>query len=238
MFQYIFDTNLYQINKLDLLILLKKFIKINNLEYYLENNIIPDKLEFIIRDRQRAINTRIYEISRLLAHDNNPLDLNNGNYLDIGCDTGDISESIGKFLNIKNICGLDIKNNLKTNIEFKILDQNNIINYPDNYFSLITIFQVLHHIKPEYLDKLYSEIIRVLKKQGYLIIRDHDFNNNSELIILEHKLYNNNFPEIYLLKSESDWIKYFSGKFNLIYKKYNPKNNPTGYFMALFKLNN
>ena len=49
-------------------------------------------------------------------------------------------------------------------------DSNASMEFPNNYFDLITSFGVLHHI-PD-VSKVFSELSRVLAPGGYLLIRE------------------------------------------------------------------
>ena len=125
-------------------------------------------------------------------------------YLDIGC--GDLKKTlkIKKFLNLKkeNVHGTDLKTwgpykenkfNLNINFEFIV---NNKLNYDDNTFDLITCIYTLHHV--EKLELFLKEINRVLKKNGRLILIEHDVVSDYDriIIVLEHLLYITIFEKI------------------------------------------
>jgi ubiquinone/menaquinone biosynthesis C-methylase UbiE len=61
--------------------------------------------------------------------------------------------------------------------------------YDDNYFDIVTVLQVLHHV--ENCKNLIDEIKRVVKPEGYIILREHDLRNNisKEAIDLTHLIY-------------------------------------------------
>jgi len=96
-----------------------------------------------------------------------------GNFLDIGCAFGFLVKEAEK--NFKNTYGCDIskyalnqakKNSSKSN--FKIVDLDKSLPYPDNYFDLITALDVLEHTKN--FSKNLEKISKKLKKNGYLIV--------------------------------------------------------------------
>ena len=58
------------------------------------------------------------------------------------------------------------------------------INLPNNNTDLILCNLSLHHIKD--FDKMLSEIIRILKPNGYIIIYEHDKINNKQIELLDY----------------------------------------------------
>ena len=122
---------------------------------------------------------------------------NNLIYLDIGCGSGKKTMFFSKYLNIKkeNIHGTDIKtwgpyqkNKNKLPFKFKYIE-NNILDYNDHSFDIITCILTLHHV--ENLDILIKEIYRILKHNGILILIEHCvYNDNDRIIInIQHLLY-------------------------------------------------
>ena len=65
------------------------------------------------------------------------------------------------------------------------------MDFDDETFDVVTCFQVLHHVNLSELNRTISELYRVLKKGGILIIREHDcIDDNVRLLIdIEHTLY-------------------------------------------------
>jgi ubiquinone/menaquinone biosynthesis C-methylase UbiE len=121
----------------------------------------------------------------------------NMKYLDIGCGDGTITRGIAKYFNLdpNNVYGVDVKswsgkeNQCQVQHMYYIDETNNKLPYQDNHFDFITCFQVLHHAK--HYTELINEIKRVLKPNGYLILREHDLNNGltKELIDFEHLIH-------------------------------------------------
>jgi len=104
-------------------------------------------------------------------------DLRNKKILDIGC-------GFGAFLiyalekGAKEVSGMEVseqdlktaKNSLKS--KNVILKEGSAINlpFPDNYFDTVVSFEVLEHIPKNTELKMFSEISRVLKKEGILYL--------------------------------------------------------------------
>ena len=178
----------------------------------------------------------------------------NFSYLDYGGGDGSITSSIGKFLNLnkENTISLDVEDwfgnkpeILKDNVTYVI--SNGILPFQDNHFSLITAFQVLHHV--ENIKKQLNELNRIIIKGGLLLIREHDRTDDcSELLMdIEHAIFevlvkeppNNTFLQEYeaYYKSSDEWtnLLYSVGFKHITYiGSYNNKN-PTNYYYALYQ---
>lgn len=97
------------------------------------------------------------------------------NALDLGCGDGStlkLLESLG----FDRIIGVD-KINLKNKIKSSKINffRSDIINFLKNVnkdkYDLITIFDVLEHIKPKYIEEILKSCFNSLKDGGYLIIQ-------------------------------------------------------------------
>lgn len=118
------------------------------------------------------------------------------NYLDMGSNMGTITVEFGKKLNLgpTNIHGIDVETFTSQKIvpiqgfTFNYYDGVSIP-YENDYFDIVTCTMVLHHIKN--VDLVVDEINRVMKKNGILIIKEHDVECESIewLVYLEHILY-------------------------------------------------
>lgn len=104
-------------------------------------------------------------------------DLEGKNVLDFGCGAG--RDLIAISVTCANIYGIDLlQSNISAAIkkfsdsnlvaEFKQLDENNAIQYENNFFDFIMSNGVLHHIKD--VDFVMSELYRVIKPGGIMYI--------------------------------------------------------------------
>jgi ubiquinone/menaquinone biosynthesis C-methylase UbiE len=120
-------------------------------------------------------------------------------YLDIGCGNQKTTYNIGKNLGLdqKNIHGVDFENFAETKynpnknkINFKLLTKNYTkLPYKTNSMSLISMFNVLHHVDDHH--KMMKEITRILKPNGLLMIIEPDVMDFVDFMIVdvEHLLY-------------------------------------------------
>jgi 2-polyprenyl-3-methyl-5-hydroxy-6-metoxy-1,4-benzoquinol methylase len=187
----------------------------------------------------------------------------NGTVLDVGCLDENLSKQIfiklngGIFRNcIKNMHGIDIKNwsggpghiadhnkDKNASLTFNTVE-NEYSTYPysDNKFSLITCFNVLHHIEnPEFL---ISELYRVTAHGGYVIIKEHDIRNENEAklcymshIIRQHILSDNRSSSVKCwFKNKHMWNKlYKKHKFVVLSHFYQKNSSLRSYSTILQK---
>jgi ubiquinone/menaquinone biosynthesis C-methylase UbiE len=121
----------------------------------------------VIKMFEKAIILNKNNIISLL--ENNP----NAKLLDLGCDNGDWSIVLAKHVGTKKVYGIDIIHKelitaKKNGLIVKKSDLNKKIPFNNNFFDVIHANQVIEHISD--LDKFLSEIYRVLKPGGYVII--------------------------------------------------------------------
>lgn len=110
--------------------------------------------------------------------------------LEVGCNIGNqlkIFEDIG----FKKLFGIDINikslKKAKKNINLNIIESSGFdIPFKDNYFNLVFTNNVLIHIHPKNLDKIFDEIYRVSNK--YIFGFEY-FNN--KLIEIKYRNYKN-----------------------------------------------
>ncbi len=116
-------------------------------------------------------------------------------YLDIGCADGSITAAIGESLGLgkDHIFGCDVRDlppedEMMKRFQFKHYD-GVTLPYCDGSFDVITVFMVLHHI-PE-IEPFLKEIVRVLRRNGVLIIREHNCTPENVRIFLDvqHGMY-------------------------------------------------
>lgn len=142
-------------------------------------------------------------------------------YLDIGCSDGLLTVKIGKLLKLKpdQIYGIDIPEFASEPIkptkgfQFTQYSANDVkLPFSDNTFDLITMLQVLHHVKNPY--EMLMEIKRILKPNGILFLREHDRNSKEMdiLIHLQHLFYSQ-------ISHKVDYDRYISTKFERYFSK-------------------
>ena len=140
----------------------------------------------------------------------------NPKYLDIGCGDGRKTVSISELLKIPNgnVYGTDInfwgpyKKNRNLPFEFKFILDDGKLDFPNNSFDIISCVLTLHHI--ENLPNILSEIKRVLKPNGFLLLIEHDNYTHFDAMIIEmqHTLF------AFFYDNNKDYIK------NPLYSKY------------------
>jgi len=115
----------------------------------------------------------------------------NFNYLDLGCSEGKITKAIisALSLNRDQAFACDIFDQ-KPDPEFTFsLNTVSTLPYADNQFDFITLFMSAHHFS--HVDDIFKEIRRVIKPDGYILIREHDCNSkdDSTFYNILHALY-------------------------------------------------
>jgi ubiquinone/menaquinone biosynthesis C-methylase UbiE len=104
--------------------------------------------------------------------------------LDLGCGDGSTAYFFRKNFPLAKIQGLDVSEKSVSeaekkelsNCSFKLYDGENI-EYPDHAFDLVFIACVMHHIDAQLHYKILKECARVLKKEGYIYIFEHNPGN-------------------------------------------------------------
>jgi len=99
-----------------------------------------------------------------------PLNAQNGKILDLGCG------SFPLFLNsldFREKYGIDKCINIRlanTSLIEQNIEESPFLPFDSNFFDIVTLLAVTEHIAPDKLDMLISEIYRILKRKGVLII--------------------------------------------------------------------
>ena len=101
----------------------------------------------------------------------------NQSIFDVGCGNGAFLFLLATFREPKKLYGVDVsENNLSIvkNIfpNTKYNKVNNISDWPKENFNVITVIDVLHHIKPEEQHEFINKILNKIKPGGTLIIKD------------------------------------------------------------------
>jgi ubiquinone/menaquinone biosynthesis C-methylase UbiE len=113
----------------------------------------------------------------------------------LGSNSGYICFLIGEFNDVNEVVGFDINQkalnfgnvdirkrfseNIANKVKFKYSNLTNI-NCEDNYFDSIVTYHTLEHIFQKDLNRVVSEMCRILKQNGYVIISipyEHAFNS-------------------------------------------------------------
>lgn len=137
--------------------------------YHQEN--VPPEQKHLIKDDIKRVK-RILEL---------PF---GGSVLDVGCSDGTVTVEIAKKWNCKKVIGVDISpsaikeaktrlQKLKPSLRRKMLFLQGFIeelNFPDNYFDTISACETLEHIGKEQLKVAMDNLIRMLKKNGNMIV--------------------------------------------------------------------
>lgn len=108
-------------------------------------------------------------------------------FVDLGCDDGNWSIRVAKKIKTSNIFGVDyIDTQLikakKLGIKVKKGNLNEKLQFPNNYFDAIHSNQVIEHLTE--IDIYVSEIYRVLKPGGYVIISTENLSSWHNVISL------------------------------------------------------
>ena len=142
------------------------------------------------------------------------------NYIDIGCGDCTLTKVLGNALGLsdKNIYGADIpewgafteQSRKKLSINIIDIEKGKKLPIDSNKFSFITAFMTFHHV--EKLNLMLSEVNRILKPGGYLLIREHDAMNYADYMLcdIEHMLYEVTDRDNNLFKvAKSYYAKYY-----------------------------
>ena len=123
----------------------------------------------------------------------------NFKYLDLGGGDGSITNAIGKHMKLDkdNIISADvdewfdnISDSKKTkDISYVTINKTGRLPFSNEQFSVITAFQVFHHI--EDIDDRLKELNRIIKRGGLLVIREHDVPNDCVRmnVDIEHSIH-------------------------------------------------
>ena len=141
------------------------------------NSYVYSKTPPVIFTVGRA-DSRVMDITQILESIPNKIAINN--YLDFGCGESSITSAVGYSIGAKQVVGMDINvPNKPIDFDFKRLEWNvPKIPAPTHSFDIITSLMVLHHVNNP--AATISEMFRVLKPGGLLIIREHDIDGEAD----------------------------------------------------------
>lgn len=119
-------------------------------------------------------------------------------WLDLGCGDGLSAQFIGKYFPQTKYYGIDISGNSVdkaksrglSGAEFILYDGSHIP-FEDNTFDIVFLACVMHHIIPTQRDNILNEIKRVLKKNGKLVIFEHNTYNPVTRKIVNDCIFDN-----------------------------------------------
>ena len=141
--------------------------------------------------------------------------------LDYGCGNCTLGASLAHLYGQKRSWGCDIEKwaekeiSSRPNIEFNLIKENKKTPYNDNFFDVILVSHVFHHLRDK--NFVMKELYRILSKEGFLFVVEHDAHTTDKYLIeLHHLLYmyiqNNNI----FSRSSQGSVEYFSDYFSLI----------------------
>lgn len=189
--------------------------------YYKSDNTIYEYLDkhFEFSESNGSLNLNCLQNSNIQDKIDILNNLDNLKYLDIGCHKGILTKSIANYFKIKenNIYGIDVKKHDLFMYNFKLIEYSGEILFNDNQFNIVTCFMVIHHCNN--YEKLISEIYRILKPGGILIIKEHDCVYYDDKLVLDilHDFYDK-----VLYQDSNNW-----------YSDYKSENNLTNYIKNL-----
>lgn len=137
-------------------------------------------------DSDYFANYKINEVSKFMGNRELPLKI-----LDFGCGIGKNSVLLKQMFINSKIYGIDISDksiamaqNMKLkNCKFFTYDGLNI-NFEDNFFDIIFISNVFHHIEHKYHLEILKQLKHKLSNKGYLFIFEHNTLNPLTLKIV------------------------------------------------------
>lgn len=164
---------------------------------WVHNNLKEKTRELLLHDNNKYRSTNRAEkiqdlIKRYLNTEHKPESPSDLNVLDIGCAEGAITVMVGKYMNLdpKQVHGCDIENITDDNpyqnqFTFTHLSDPSSYHLPyeNDSYEVVLALMSLHHIPNK--RAMLTEIYRVLKPGGLLILREHHCISNGLSIVLD-----------------------------------------------------
>jgi ubiquinone/menaquinone biosynthesis C-methylase UbiE len=162
--------------------------KIFELKKVYESSNPPSHSEFVGKGSTRE-SSRVDDLLRVLP------DMKVENFLDVGCSEGKITTAVAKRLGLHQngtfACDVVVpdysrtltgNDTLEGKATFRVCSQEKIP-FGDNSMDLVSTFMSAHHFTNPV--KMFHEIRRVLRKDGVLIMREHNAENINDVIFFD-----------------------------------------------------
>lgn len=155
--------------------------------------------------------------------------------LEVGCSYGFLLDSIRKRKGCK-CCGVDVSSKAicEGRVKYPLVSlevgSSDSLPFPDSTFDFVLSSFLFHWIDRNYLYRSVSEIDRVLKLGGYLLLAD--FYSNNFLKVSYHHL-----PKEYVFTYKQDYTKLFlaSGLYDLVRLDVGKYDETDNYFICLLR---
>jgi ubiquinone/menaquinone biosynthesis C-methylase UbiE len=137
---------------------------------------VQDSIDFIGQDADFFIELKAKVLIKIA--EKNFDSLNNIKVLDIGCGVGLTDRHLTS--EIKNLYGVDVssgavENANKRNPNVKYTDyEGERLPFEDNFFDLAFAINVMHHVEPAKWENFVSEMKRVIKPGGIMVVFEHN----------------------------------------------------------------
>ncbi len=114
----------------------------------------------------------------------------NGKVIDIGADDNCLAHVlVANYCGVSSVLGTDITNNNKStntkNINFKVQDNGSTLPAPNDSFDVAICRYSLHHMSKQEQLSIISEITRILKHKGTLIVYENSISHTKTPMIEE-----------------------------------------------------